>query len=526
VVLFLGLLAVLLWLARRETVGRRAQARNRARAMRWRIRLYMRPGLGLASLAELAFRWSRLAAVHHGRRARPGLGFRARLFGRSHQYAVRLGRAQYGKRAFARMEDQILVLAPQRTGKSGLLADRILTHPGAVLATSTRSDLFTLTAGQRARLGPVAVFNPAGVGGVPSTFGWDIISGCADPAVAFRRAEALVGPHTGDGDMAWWQGKASVALGALMHAAALIGADIGDVWAWANRHGEAMAAEALSASRSGASRELAAVFSEMARDGKAADSVRLTMTRSLAWVAVPALRAAVAPPLAAPFDAGRFALARGSLYMIAADGDATAPLFRCFVDHVHHDAALAGSVSPAGKLDPPLLLALDEVTQICPVPLPSMLADSAGKGILIQSVVHGVGQLRERYGENGARTVWATSGTKILLGGIADADTLEDVSALCGTVSVPKGEDMENVPAVPPELIRTLPEWRALVIRMNMNPCVVRFRPVWKRTRYRLGRAATVPVLTPLAPAAAPVLPPAETPAPSLPTLTLGEGNG
>jgi hypothetical protein len=33
-----------------------------------------------------------------------------------------------------------------------------------------------------------------------------------------------------------------------------------------------------------------------------------------------------------------------------------------------------------------MLMTLDEVTQICPVPLPLWMADSAGKGILIAAV--------------------------------------------------------------------------------------------------------------------------------------------
>jgi type IV secretion system protein VirD4 len=44
------------------------------------------------------------------------------------------------------MEDQTLVLAAPRTGKSGWLADRIIDHPGAVVTTSTRTDLFENTA--------------------------------------------------------------------------------------------------------------------------------------------------------------------------------------------------------------------------------------------------------------------------------------------------------------------------------------------------------------------------------------------
>jgi hypothetical protein len=39
---------------------------------------------------------------------------------------------------------------------------------------------------------------------------------------------------------------------------------------------------------------------------------------------------------------------------------------------------------------------------------------------------------------------------------------------------------------VPPELLRTLPDWHALVVRMNLSsPAVVRIRPVWKRPESR-----------------------------------------
>ena len=146
-------LALALGLAARYTVF----SGDRIRAIRWRIRLRMHPGRGFASIGELWFRWSRHAAIGHGRRARPGLRLRHRLRVRTTDYAVRLGRGQWFRRAYARMEDQVLVMAAQRTGKSGIVADRILDHPGPVLATTTRTDLAQLTIGSRAQRGPVYV---------------------------------------------------------------------------------------------------------------------------------------------------------------------------------------------------------------------------------------------------------------------------------------------------------------------------------------------------------------------------------
>jgi hypothetical protein len=184
-----------IWLVYQVTISKRALARHRAWAMRHRITARLRPGPGFATVAELWFHWSKLAALSHGHRARPGLRLWDRLISPATDYAVRFGRAQYGRRAYGRMQDQVLILAPPQSGKSGMLADRIIDHPGPVVCTSTRADLFTNTAGLRSRRGPVATFNPLGVGGVPSSFGWNIIDGCADADTAIRRAQDLTGDY-------------------------------------------------------------------------------------------------------------------------------------------------------------------------------------------------------------------------------------------------------------------------------------------------------------------------------------------
>src|SRR6266536_6551684 len=102
-----------------------------SRRARWRIRFRLRPAPGFASFAERAFRWSRLAAVVHGRRVRPDLGFGARLACPVTWYAWRLGRAQYFKRVFAPQEHQAAIIAPPRVGKSGFLGEWMLSHRGA-----------------------------------------------------------------------------------------------------------------------------------------------------------------------------------------------------------------------------------------------------------------------------------------------------------------------------------------------------------------------------------------------------------
>jgi len=498
---FLELLAVLVLMALfiRCTVFSRHQVRR----MQWRTRLRMRPGPGFASHWEITFRFSRLAALYHGRRCRPDMRFTDRLLSPARAYAVRLGRAHLARKAYARGEDQVGIIAPQRTNKTGILADRVYGHPGASVTVTTRADLYLLTSGKRAQLGPVQVFNPEGIGGIESTFRVDIVADCLDPEVAVRTASALAGPTDGAGDMQFWLEKAVFAMAALLHAAALLREDMSAVWRWSQLLGDPIR-DALVCP--GASPELLAAAAEIQREGKSADSIRMTMARSLAWVGVPALRRTVSGKGLRPFSAAQWIRDNGTLYVInSGDLSAAAPLFRAVVEKVHRDCVLAGSLSPFGRIPNPVLFALDEVTQTAAVPLADWLATSAGSGIQVCYIVHTPAQLRVRYGKDTADAIWALSGTKIVLGGNTDAQMAEEISKLCGNY----GGAMAD-PVVPMAYIRQLPESRALVLAMNRSPLAVKVRPVWRRASFRLRMQPTAFVPLPKPVALAEIMPGAE----------------
>ena len=86
----------------------------------------------------------------------------------------------------------------------------------------------------RSFLGPVHVFNPQHIGGVPSTFSWSPVEGCQDPATAIRRADAFAFAVSQNGveDGSFWSAKASDYLRGYFHAAALAGYDLRAVAAW------------------------------------------------------------------------------------------------------------------------------------------------------------------------------------------------------------------------------------------------------------------------------------------------------
>ena len=288
--------------------------------------------------------------------------------------------------------------------------------------------------------------------------------------------------------------RESFAMAALLHAAALLREDMSAVWRWSQLFGDPIR-DALSCP--GASPELLAAAAEIQRDGKSADSIRMTMARSLAWVGVPALRRTVSGKGLCPFDAAQWVRDNGTLYVInSGELSAAAPLFRAVVEKVHRDCVLAGSLTPFGRIPNPVLFALDEVTQTGAVPLADWLATSAGSGIQVCYIVHTPAQLRTRYGKDTADAIWALSGTKIVLGGNTDAEMAEEISKLCGNY----GGAMAD-PVVPMAYIRQLPESRALVLAMNRSPLAVKVRPVWRRVSFRLRMhpAAYVPLPEPVA---------------------------
>jgi type IV secretory pathway TraG/TraD family ATPase VirD4 len=130
------------------------------------------------------------------------------------------------------------------------------------------------------------------------------------------------------------------------------------------------------------------------------------------------------------------------------------------------------------------------VTQICPVPLPSWLSDSGGKGIQVVAVVHGEAQLTGRWGDHGRQVVLDTSSVKVYLPGITDTTTLDAAAKLCGQASWKiRGQDHASRHDVAtPDMIRQLPAGFALVIRGGCAPVIARLPRAWKNPAYRRAR--------------------------------------
>ena len=480
--------------------------RNRVRRQNIRLRLRLHPGSGHATAFALHRHWGRLASAKKAKYARPSLTTAERLT-RPGEHSVFLGRAQYRHALRLPVEEHAVIFSPPRTGKSGWLSSVILNYPGPVLSTTTRADVFKDTVRARARYGRADVFNPQGVGGVPSTMRFDVIRGCEDPSVAIRRADAFASAVSSKGVEGgeFWADKCSDYLRALFFAAAyarqqgvMLGLATAARWALtdSSREAEEILVDA-------GAHDWAAQVSELRSAAeKTAATIRMYLSRSLGLLLDPALAQAVTPDPDDPgLDLESFARGHDTLYMIATgqgEKSPLAPLFACIASEIHFTAGLISSCNPGGRLTRPMLFGLDEVTQICPVDLPGWLADSGGKGIQVFAVAHGMAQLRKRWGDDGAQVVMDTVGSQIVLPGIKDPKVLKDLSEACGTVSMRERgqEHYTQHPVMTPAMIRELPDKHALVIRGNKAPAICKVRQIWGVRLYKKLRGTPLP-LTP-----------------------------
>jgi type IV secretory pathway TraG/TraD family ATPase VirD4 len=299
----------------------------------------------------------------------------------------------------------------------------------------------------------------------------------------------------------------------MFRAAAVADGDMRLVARWGL--GSAEPAEAILA-QAGAG-EWAAKLAELRSEAhKTAATVKMVLTRALGFMDDPALARSVLPAAGAGVDIGAFLAEAGALYLIAEsehDDSPVAPLFAAMAGEIHYIAAQVGQGMRGGRLDPPLLMALDEIVQTCPVPLPAWLADSGGKGIQLIPVAHGEAQLRTRWGKDGAQVVLDTCGVKVCLPGITDTTTLKMASELCGQaafterVRVRGGRDEHRRvwhDVMTPDMVRQLPAGHGLVIRGSHAPVIARLAVAWKDPAYkaaRRARTASAPLATAPAPA-------------------------
>ncbi|MBG0716502.1 TraM recognition domain-containing protein [Microbacterium sp. 2C] len=403
-----------------------------------------------------------------------------------------------GGQVWATVEDSILLIGPPRSGKGlHVVINAILDAPGAVITTSTRPDNLAATLKARGKKGKVAVFDPQQLApGLPAGMRWSPVRGCQDPLTAMIRAKGLATATRFGGvqDAGFWEGKTTTAIQTLLHAAALDGRDAKTLYQWALNPTLAADAVRILSSHPGAAEGWADSLDAMVQaDPRTRDSIWQGVSLAFSALADPRVLDAVSPGPGEEFDPEAFLLGNGTLYLLAtgAGAGASSALVAAFIEDLVETARKIAARSPGARMDPPLLLALDEIGNLAPLPsLPTLMAEGGGTGITPLPVLQSLAQAREKWGENQANAIWDASIVKIILGGASNSRDLQDLSTLIGdrdetTDSVTTDaygahssqRSIRRVPILPPDVLRTLPFGTGVVMLRTARPIITNLRP-------------------------------------------------
>ncbi|MDT0319304.1 type IV secretory system conjugative DNA transfer family protein [Streptomyces millisiae] len=345
--------------------------------------------------------------------------------------------------------DQALrVIGPMGSGKTFRFLARLLRDvPGPALATSTKPDLLELTLGARRRRGPVATLDPQDLVPGQEPLRWSPIHGAQDTLTAELRGRAFIaGTRTRasgaqDEGAAHYRHLAGTWLSCLIHAAALDGASWRDVLRWSKRPDDPAPRQILH-HHPGAGPEWAeSLLDATTGDERAVGNTRSTLANALAAFAhQPVIDAVDIDPEHAT-DIENLLDADGTLYLLGKDSahSTISPLVTAITEDVLDRAEQLAVTKPHRRLDPPLVVALDEAPNIAPLPsLRQRVADGRGRGLCVIYLVQGWASAESRFGRDTAKELAAITNNTLVLGGSHDVALLKDLEALCGTTEVHK----------------------------------------------------------------------------------------
>ena len=408
--------------------------------------------------------------------------------------AVNLGRV-HGADWCVSSQQSILAEGPARSGKtSTVIIPAIAEWRGSVVSTSTKDDVLRFTLLGRAASGPVWVFDPerpAGVGG----FGWSPVVGCESLPVARRRADDMVKAAAPTGNVengGFFDGQARIVVKCLLHAAALGGASLSTLMTWVLDSTAVEPVQILETHR--ALREALELTEQRNAPERTRQSVWMTVGLCFEWVTPDVITACEKVPACGPFDARRLLLEAGTLYVEPSEQVQLVSqvlLATLLGDVVQAALDLANGSSSTGRLDPPLLLALDEVANIAPWKgLPGLLSQSGGQGICAILGLQNAAQALDRWGPNQGRLIVENATVRLIFPGLKSAGELQDLSVLLGdrdesTISrsrqrgaradggYSESEGMRQVRTLAPAEIFGLPPRTVLGLPPNGRPSVL-----------------------------------------------------
>ncbi len=378
-------------------------------------------------------------------------------------------------------EDVLLAFMAPRGGKTTTyVVPPTLSAPGPVVLTSNKSDAWAATAAIRAEQTGQRVwtFDPQRIAHAPQSWWWDPLAGLDSVEEAERLAGHFVLTVEDERSKDIWGPAAQELLAGLLLAAKTSGGTMLDVYDWLGDEATPVPVELL---RTGGLRAVAASLAgTMGSPPETRGSVYFTARVAARCLRNPQITAWVTPPppgqVLEEFDAAAFPASRQTLYLLSKDGGGSAaPLVAALTDRVMR-AGVTCAEQRGGRLDPPMLVLLDEAANICRIAdLPQLYSHLGSRGIIPLTILQSYAQGAGVWGENGMKALWSAATVKVIGAGIDDAAFAEDLSRLVGDHDVAvagssvtagrqtRSTSLRQQRVLPAATIRALPKGRALV---------------------------------------------------------------
>jgi type IV secretory pathway TraG/TraD family ATPase VirD4 len=464
---------------------------------------------GHATRSDIRRELSLTAARRTAEWTRPGLSEQDRARAPLEEVAAPLHRGPAGVMC-SPLTSPTGTFAPTQTGKSRRdLVHKVLGAPGALLCSTTKTDLLEFAALARTRrrhAGPVLVFDATGTAPWPAQVQWSPIAGCSDLRSAYQRAHTMVEAAAvnltegNSGNDRVFRERATMVVAAYLLAAELHDCGVGVLVRWAIEKPPSLEPAQL----------LEPHYPELARNLRAeigmveqtSDAVWLSVRRAIEPFLDPNLLRLCTPRPEQGFDARTHIRQGGSLFLIAGQHQAAhaVPILTALTEHWLTTAQQMALEYPTRRLEPPATAVLDELCNATPIPqLPDIISDSAGRGVIIHWAAQSAAQLEDTYSPVRARALLDNTTTMSVWGGLKDERTLEWISTLSGHrermrwqqhsegLMAPGRSSMgsETVPTYRPGDVRTLDSGRVLVIHRNLDPILARAVDVSQRADWR-----------------------------------------
>ena len=406
---------------------------------------------------------------------------------------------------YADAQHSVLVLGPPRSGKtSALLIPNVLSAPGAVVTTSTKPDVLDATSATRSSLGTCHLFDPSGsVADRPGVhrLRWSPLPACTSWRTALVTARSLVvvgsraparaaaprRPTGPSGPRRCWHRCCTPPRSRAPTCA--------PCWPGWTAGGPCPAQQALrvrpatTAHRPGPPRR--------DRHHRRARAQRHLVDRVGRARRLP-VGAGAGRHVRSRFRPRRLRPARGT-----PSTSPPRPTTRRWWHRSSWACSTTSGAPPtpvppadAGPAAPPVVLALDELANIAPLPeLPSMVSEGGGQGLVTLACFQDLSQARHRW-PGQADGFPSLFGTTVVLPGIGDVRTLEALSVLAGDHEVWPGRSSAGPVSTGRPLAdllgaRTDPDGRAAVDAVAPPARPRRHHPRSSRLRPGLRRHAT-----------------------------------